>query len=115
MVWTWIYLGLVVLLEVLAAVLTRLFLDKYPVLFYGLLLPILSLARLVLFSQVIRAGSGVDLSLAYSIRYGLSIALVTIAGIGLFRESITVLKVVSVILVVLGLIGLNYTDSKNID
>jgi multidrug transporter EmrE-like cation transporter len=108
----WIYLGIVVLLEVLAAVLTRLFVDKYPFLFYGAILPTLSLGRLILFSQVIRAGSGVDLSVAYSIRYGLSIALVAVAGVLLFKEEITVFKIVCILMVVFGLIGLNFQGSK---
>lgn len=108
----WLYLGIVVVLEVIAAVLTRLFVDKYPVLFYGAILPLLSLGRLVLFAQVIRAGSGVDLSVAYSIRYGLSIALVAVAGVLLFKEEITIFKTICIIMVVLGLIGLNLQGTK---
>ena len=48
-----------------------------------------------------------DLSFAYAIWAGLGIAIVSIIGILYFKEPVTVLKIASIALVAIGVVGLN--------
>lgn len=49
---------------------------------------------------------GIDLSIAYAVWAGLGTALVSIAGVVLFREGLSALKIVSLALVIAGVVGL---------
>lgn len=69
--------------------------------FYGLSFAFLTLAL-----------KKIDMSIAYAIWSGVGTALVTIVGIVLFRESITVLKLISIGLIILGVVGLHLTEGK---
>ena len=51
-----------------------------------------------------------DLSLAYAIWAGLGILFVAVIGILYFKEPVTALKITSIILIVLGVTGLNISD-----
>lgn len=48
-----------------------------------------------------------EISIAYSVWSGLGTTLVASIGIILFRESMTVIKFISMILIIMGVIGLN--------
>jgi small multidrug resistance pump len=48
-----------------------------------------------------------DLAVTYAIWSGLGTILITLIGVGLFGESMTAVKVVSILLIVIGVIGLN--------
>lgn len=49
----------------------------------------------------------IEMILAYATWAGAGLALVALVGIFVFREGITALKVVSMVLIILGVIGLN--------
>jgi small multidrug resistance pump len=66
--------------------------------FYGL-----SLAGLTL------ALRRLDVSVAYAVWSGLGTAVVAIIGVVYFKESLSLLKVASLALIVIGLLGLNYS------
>jgi len=51
-----------------------------------------------------------DLSYAYAIWAGLGILIVAVIGMLYFKEPVTVLKVASILLIVLGVTGLNIGD-----
>lgn len=51
-----------------------------------------------------------DLSFAYAIWAGLGILFVAVIGILYFKEPVTALKIASIILIVLGVTGLNVSD-----
>jgi len=51
-----------------------------------------------------------DLSFAYAIWAGLGIAFVAIIGILYFKEPVTALKIVSIALIAVGVVGLNISD-----
>ncbi len=51
-----------------------------------------------------------DVSIAYAIWAGLGTALITIIGIFWFKEPVNALKMASLILVVIGVVGLNLSD-----
>jgi small multidrug resistance pump len=52
-----------------------------------------------------------DVSLAYAIWSGVGTALITIIGIWWFNESVSTLKVISIVLIILGVIGLHMSSS----
>ena len=49
----------------------------------------------------------IELSVAYAVWSGLGTALIALVGIVFFRESLTALKVASLLLIVAGVVGLN--------
>ena len=53
-----------------------------------------------------------DVGMAYAIWAGASTALVSIAGIFLFKEPMTAIKAVSLALVILGVVGLRWAEGK---
>jgi small multidrug resistance pump len=54
-----------------------------------------------------------DLATTYAIWSGLGTILITFIGIGLFGESMTVVKLLSILLIVIGVIGLNLAGYSN--
>ena len=62
------------------------------------------------FSVFILALKHFDLSFAYAIWAGLGILLVAMVGIIYFKEPINALKVVSIIIIVIGVIALNLSE-----
>jgi small multidrug resistance pump len=53
---------------------------------------------------------GIDISIAYAIWAGLGTALITVVGIFWFREPATALKMISLVIVITGVIGLHLSD-----
>lgn len=53
---------------------------------------------------------GIDVSIAYAIWAGMGTALITAVGIFWFREPASVLKLISLVVVVTGVIGLHLSD-----
>ena len=51
-----------------------------------------------------------DVSIAYAIWAGLGTALITVIGIFWFKEPVNALKMASLVLVVVGVVGLNLSD-----
>ncbi|MDD3580472.1 MAG: multidrug efflux SMR transporter [Desulfobacca sp.] len=100
---TWWFLMLAIVLEVSGTISMKLsqgFTKFWPAvsmfLLYGLSLASLTLAL-----------KKIELSIAYAVWSGLGTALIATAGIVWFREPISLVKIVSLGLVVIGIIGLN--------
>ncbi len=55
----------------------------------------------------------IEMSVAYAIWAGAGIALIAIIGVVHFREPLTLIKVVSVSLITIGVVGLNITGIKH--
>jgi small multidrug resistance pump len=49
----------------------------------------------------------IDVSVAYAVWSGLGTALIAVIGIAVFREPLTALKAGSIVLIILGVVGLN--------
>lgn len=64
------------------------------------------------FAALTFALKGIDVSLAYAIWSGIGTALITIIGVLYFQEPLTLLKTISVGLIVIGVIGLNLSGVK---
>jgi len=62
------------------------------------------------FSLFTLALKKIDVSIAYAIWAGLGTALITVIGIFWFKEPVNALKIISLIIVVAGVIGLNLSD-----
>lgn len=54
----------------------------------------------------------IDVSSAYAIWSGVGTALITFIGIAYFREPATIVKLVSIVLIILGVVGLNLSGVK---
>jgi small multidrug resistance pump len=99
----WFYLIIAILLEVagttsmkLSDGFSRLLPSVLIFVFYGL-----SFAGLTL------ALKRIDVSIAYAIWAGLGTALITVIGLAYFKEPATLIKLISIGLIVVGVIGLN--------
>ena len=54
----------------------------------------------------------IDMSVSYAIWSGVGTALIAIIGVYYFKESMTILKFFSIVLIILGVIGLNIQEFK---
>jgi small multidrug resistance pump len=59
------------------------------------------------FALMTLAVKRIDMSVSYAIWSGVGTALIALIGFGWFREPVTALKVASMMLIVIGVIGLN--------
>lgn len=55
----------------------------------------------------------IDLSVAYAIWAGTGTALIAVIGILFFRENVSLLKLVSIMFIVAGVVGLNLSGAKH--
>lgn len=106
---SWLFLVLAILFEVagttcmkLAEGFTKLTPSIGVGVFYALSLGMLTLAL-----------KRIDLSVAYAIWAGLGMATVAIIGFVFFREPVTAVKLGSILLIVLGVVGLNLTGAAH--
>jgi small multidrug resistance pump len=100
---SWLYLVLAIMLEVsgttsmkLSQGFTKILPSALMFLFYGLSLSALTLAL-----------KKIDVSVAYAVWSGLGTALIASVGVLWFREPLNALKVISLLLIIMGVIGLN--------
>jgi small multidrug resistance pump len=99
----WIYLIFAILSEIIATTLM-----KYSNGFSKLLPTAGSvIGYIISFSLLSLALKKIDVSVAYAIWSAAGIVILTVIGTAVFNESISLLKVVSILLIVLGVIGLN--------
>jgi len=54
-----------------------------------------------------------DVSVAYAVWAGLGTAIIVVVGALYFHESVTVLKIVSILLIIAGVVGLNLSGAKH--
>jgi small multidrug resistance pump len=102
----WLYLSLGILFEVLGTICMK-FADGFSkwipsvlvFVFYGL-----SLGLLVLVLKKF------EVSVAYAIWAGLGTALIAIIGMVWFKEPVSITKIVSIVLIIAGIIGLELYD-----
>jgi len=100
---SWLYLIFAIMLEVsgttsmkLSQGFSRIVPSVLIFVFYGISFFFLTLAL-----------KRIEVSIAYAIWSGIGTALIAAIGILWFKESVTVLKVVSTVLIIIGVIGLN--------
>lgn len=105
----WLYLALAILLEVsgttcmkLSEGFTRMVPSILLVVFYTLSLGMLTLAL-----------KKIDVSMAYAIWSGVGTALIATIGVLWFKEPATALKLVSLGLIIIGVVGLNLSGGAH--
>ncbi len=105
----WIYLILAILLEAsgttcmkLSGGFTQIFPSIFMFIFYALC-----------FSSLTLALKKIDISIAYAIWSGLGTFLIATIGVLWFKEPVTALKIISLGLIVLGVLGLNLSGSNH--
>ena len=99
----WLYLALAVAFEVAGTVAMKLS-DGLQKPGWAAAMLVLYTACFALVSLSIRV---IDLSVAYTIWAGVGTAVVAVLGVAVFGETMTALKVVGLVLVVLGVVALN--------
>jgi len=55
----------------------------------------------------------IDVSIAYAVWSGIGTALITAIGIFYFREAVTPMKLISIMLIIIGVVGLNLSGIKD--
>ncbi len=107
---SWLFLGIAILLEVAGTIsmkisqgFTKLFPSLSIFIFYGLSFGSLTLAL-----------KNIDLSVAYAIWAGIGTALIAGVGIIWFKEPAGALKILSLALIIMGVIGLNLSGNSHI-
>lgn len=74
---------------------------------------VMGICYILCFTLLTLALKQLDVSLAYAIWSGVGTALITIIGIWWFNESVSTLKVLSIVLIILGVIGLHISSSAD--
>jgi small multidrug resistance pump len=106
---SWFYLAAAICLEVagttsmkLSNGFDRLIPSVLIFVFYGLSFSVLTFAL-----------RRIDISIAYAIWAGLGTALIAVIGMVYFREPLTLLKIGSLLLIILGVVGLNLSGARH--
>ncbi len=106
---SWLYLAGAIVLEIagttsmkLSDGLTKLVPSILIFVFYGL--------SFLVFTMALKK---IDLSIAYAIWAGTGTALIALIGITHFKEPLTLIKIVSLGLIIIGVVGLNVSGIKN--
>ncbi len=104
---SWIYLALAIILEVTGTTAMKLS-DGFTKLVPSV---VMSIAYILSLWALTVALKRIDMSIAYAIWAGVGTAIITFIGIVYFKESITTLKMVSVGLIIMGVVGLHLSSS----
>jgi small multidrug resistance pump len=106
---TWLYLALAILLEVsgttcmkLSQGFTKLVPSILLFVFYTLSMGMLTLAL-----------KKIDVSVAYAVWSGVGTALIATIGVLWFKEPVTALKLISIGLIIIGVVGLNLSGGAH--
>ena len=99
----WLYLTAAILLEVAGTISMKLS-DGFTRMIPSITLFVCYAAS---FTALTFSLKKIDLSIAYAVWAGAGTALVVLVGILYFRESITIMKSVSICLIILGVVGLH--------
>ena len=100
---TWIYLALAILLEVAGTTCMKLS-DGFTKMVPSILLFVFYTLS---FGMLTLALKRIDVSIAYAVWSGVGTALIATVGVLWFREPMTALKLISLGLIIIGVVGLN--------
>lgn len=105
----WIILACAIVLEV-AGTISMKFSEGFTKLLPSVLLFVFYGAS---FTALTLALKKIDVSVAYAIWSGLGTAIISMIGFILFKESVSPLKIFSLLLIVAGVVGLNFSGVKH--
>lgn len=104
----WFFLTSAIILEV-AGTISMKFSDGFTKLIPSVSMAIFYIASLAMLTLALKK---IELSIAYAIWAGVGTALIAMVGIFYFNETATTLKFVSILLIVIGVVGLNLGGAK---
>ena len=99
----WAYLFAAIFLEVAGTISMKLS-DGFTKLTPSVLLFVFYIASFVALTLALKR---LDVSITYAVWSGVGTALIALIGIYYFKEPLTALKIISIVLIILGVIGLN--------
>ena len=105
----WLYLAIAIVLEVIGTTSMKLsagFTKTIP----SVLMFVFYLASLAALALALKK---IDVSVAYAVWAGLGTALIATIGIVYFHESVTLLKIISILLIIAGVVGLHLSGAKS--
>jgi len=105
----WFYLSIAIVLEVAGTTSMKIS-DGFTKTIPSILMFIFYLASLAVLTMALKK---LDVSMAYAVWAGLGTALIAIIGIFYFHESVSFLKIVSILLIIAGVVGLNLSGAKH--
>jgi small multidrug resistance pump len=103
----WMLLAVAILLEVTGTTFLKLS-EGFHKIVPSVVMVVCYAGSLVLLTFVVRK---LDLSLAYAIWAGIGTALIAVVGIWRFSEPVTLLKIVSIALIIIGVVGVNLSGT----
>lgn len=103
----WVLLSSAVLLEVLGTVTLKLS-DGFTKLYPSITMALCYILSIIAFAYAIKK---LDIGLAYAVWSGLGTLMISTIGVCYFNESVSTIKVMSIGLIVIGVIGLNLQSS----
>jgi small multidrug resistance pump len=105
----WFFLAAAIALEVAGTTSMKLS-DGFTKLVPSVLLFVFYAASFVALTFALKK---IDVSIAYAVWSGFGTALIATIGILFFRESVSWLKLACILLIILGVVGLNFTGTKH--
>ncbi len=106
---SWVYLCLAIFLEVAGTISMKLS-EGFTKLTPSILLAFFYIGSLSFLTLALKT---IEVSVAYAIWSGIGILIITFIGVFFFNESFSLLKVVSILLIIIGVITLNFTVSHD--
>ncbi|MBD2621639.1 multidrug efflux SMR transporter [Microcystis flos-aquae FACHB-1344] len=100
---SWYYLIIAILFETAGTTCMKLS-NGFTNLLPSALILVCYVASLSIFTVALR---GINLNIAYAVWSGLGTALVAVLGFLIFKENLSPLKIVSIIWIIIGVVGLN--------
>ncbi|WP_274361723.1 DMT family transporter [Paenibacillus thermotolerans] len=102
----WFYLFLAIVFE-LAGTTTMKFSESFTRLYPSIMMFVFYGCSLTSLTHAVKT---IDIGIAYAIWSGLGTALIALIGFYIFNEKVTMLKIVSISIIIIGVIGLNIGD-----
>lgn len=86
------------------------FSDGFTKLLPSILLLVFYLGSLVFLTLALKK---IDVSVAYAVWSGMGIVIISVIGLFYFNEQISLMKVIAIVLIIIGVITLNFSEGKS--
>ena len=105
----WIYLGVAIIMEISGTTMMKLS-EGFSRLIPSILMFLFYVGSLIFLTLALKK---IDVGVAYAIWSGLGTAAITILGVMFFGEQINLMKVASILLIIVGVVGLNLSGGTH--
>jgi len=102
----WIYLVIAIVFEVAGTTAMK-FSEGFTKTVPSVLMFVFYILSLVALTYALKK---IDMSMAYAVWAGVGTALITIVGIFLFKEPVGMVKILSIVLIIIGVVGLHLSS-----